>query len=59
MDKFYTASELAKKIGVTPQTIYNWVDSGILTGFREKRGKSVRVLIDKKDANNSFERYLV
>lgn len=42
---FYTASEAARLVGVTGQTIKNWVARGILTGYRLGR----RVVIPRTE----------
>ncbi len=54
---FYTASEAATIIGVTSQTVKNWVTRGILKGYR--LGGRVVIPVDSIDAYRPLANALI
>ena len=41
-DQLLTVSQVAEQLQVTPQTIRNWIDTGVLAAIRVGRGFRVR-----------------
>ncbi len=39
----YTTGEVAKAIGVSIQTIHNWINSGKITGIEKEENKQIRI----------------
>lgn len=40
----YTVYEMADRMGVTPPTVYNWIESGLKHAYRSKGLKSFKVV---------------
>lgn len=51
--KYYTATEVANILSVTPQTVVNWLNAGELAGYRfGGKGRGSRWRIPENDLNN-------
>ena len=49
--KRLTAYQLANKLGISHQTVYNWIEKG-LPHVYEKQGRSMEIKIDIDEAKN-------
>ena len=43
MEKYYTVAEFAALLGVTPQTVYQWIYAGDIRSVQIKRKSSQRI----------------
>ena len=50
-----TRRETAEYLGVTPQTVSNWVDNGILKGEHLPKSRGRKILIDRKTIDALFD----
>lgn len=49
--EFYTVYEMAERIGRSPKTIYNWIESG-LQSWRIKEGKKSVTMLKQEDVDD-------
>ncbi|MFC1888849.1 helix-turn-helix domain-containing protein [Thermodesulfobacteriota bacterium] len=47
-EKFYTARQFAEKLGVNRQSVYDWINKGLLKAEKKKIGDLTLILIPRK-----------
>lgn len=50
--------EMAQRLGVTPQTIYNYLERGIIPGQRVRRGLRTRFVVLRADFDAAYTRLM-
>lgn len=56
--EYVRVGEAAKALGVTPGTIRNWCDEGIIKDFRETLGGGKRRIGERRIAQSEIDRIL-
>jgi len=51
-EEYYTARQFAKKIGASRQSVYDWINKGLLKVERRKIGDITLILIPRSDAES-------
>ena len=56
MNEYITVKEFAKNACVTPNTVYNWIEKGLLESKKEMMGLRVKHLISVKELKSLLKK---
>lgn len=53
-----SAQEMAQRLGVTTQTVYNYIEKGLIRGTRQRRGLRSRYVVLRADFDTALPQLL-